>query len=75
MLGFRQNDRTASIVVERSGIRETYYAPHVVCALPFSVTGGLFEEARLSHHKHRLTEAYPYVPASKVFPRSTRARP
>ncbi|MBI1787160.1 MAG: FAD-dependent oxidoreductase [Acidobacteria bacterium] len=67
VLAFTQDDSQASLVVERGGERETHHASHVICTLPFSVTRGLFEGARLSPQKRKLTDGLPYFAMSKVF--------
>lgn len=67
VIAFGQDDASAWVTVERSGERETFHADHVVCTLPFSVTRGLFDNARLSTRKQKLAGGQQYMAGSKVF--------
>ncbi len=71
IVAFEQDGNEASVTIERGapgGARETHRASHVICTLPFSVTGGLFSGAHLPPAKRRLTSgAAGYHAMSKVF--------
>ncbi len=67
IVGIEQDDSSASVIVEHGSERQRHTAPHVICALPFSVTQGLFEGARLSAQKQEMTAGTPYFASDKIF--------
>ncbi|MBI4889641.1 MAG: FAD-dependent oxidoreductase [Acidobacteria bacterium] len=67
IVAMEQSDSSATLIVEHEGERQKHTAPHLICALPFSVTGGLFEGARLPAQKQELTAGMPYLASDKIF--------
>jgi monoamine oxidase len=62
-----QDDRSAWLLIEHAGGRETVRGDYAVCALPFSVARRLFTDARLSSGKQRVIEQQKYFPVDKLF--------